>query len=124
MTPPAKPSTIDEYLAGVDEPKKVVLEHLRAVIMDVGGLAETISYGMPGFRTVGEHGQPGRVVAGFAAGVRDHCGYYPHSGGVLGRFADELAEWECSSGAVRFTTGHPLPDDLVRRLVLARLAEG
>jgi uncharacterized protein YdhG (YjbR/CyaY superfamily) len=107
---------VDAYLAGVEEPKRSTLEALRASIRSVVPEAEEcLSYGMPAFR-VG-----GKVVAGFAA-FRHHLAYLPHSGEVLGALADELAGYEQTKGSLHFRVDEPLPDDLVRRLVEAKLA--
>jgi uncharacterized protein YdhG (YjbR/CyaY superfamily) len=64
------------------------------------------------------------MIAGFA-GLARTCGYYPHSGRIVPQFAGELDAlgFGHSGGAVRFTLARPLPDDLVRRLVAARLRE-
>lgn len=42
---------------------------------------------------------------------------------VLTPFADELAGYRTSTGTIRFQPDAPLPDDLVARLVRARMAE-
>lgn len=107
---------IDAYLAGVDEPKRSTLEALRRSILAVVPDAEQgISYGMPAFRV------DGKVVAGFAA-FRHHLAYLPHSGDVLGDLGDDLAAYERTAGSLHFPVDEPLPDDLVRRLVEAKLA--
>lgn len=107
---------IDAYLAGVDEPKRSTLEALRRSILAVVPDAEQgISYGMPAFRV------DGKVVAGFAA-FRHHLAYLPHSGDVLGDLGDDLAAYEKTAGSLHFPVDEPLPDDLVRRLVEAKLA--
>ena len=112
-----KPTTIDEYLAGVRDDQRAALQELRAAILQVAPDAtECLSYAMPAFRV------DGKVVAGFAA-YSKNCGYYPFSGGTLGAFAEELAGFETTKGAVRFTPEKPLPRTLVQKLVLARLAE-
>jgi uncharacterized protein YdhG (YjbR/CyaY superfamily) len=107
---------IDAYLAAVDEPKRSTLEALRRSILAVVPQAEQdISYGMPAFRV------DGKVVAGFAA-FRHHLAYLPHSGDVLGDLGDELAAYERTAGSLHFAVDEPLPDELVRRLVEAKLA--
>ena len=107
---------VDAYLAGVDEPKRSTLEALRRSIRAVVPDAEEcISYGMPAFR-VG-----GKVVAGFAA-FTNHLAYLPHSGEVLARLGDRFNGYERTSGSLHFAVDEPLPDDLVRRLVDAKLA--
>lgn len=107
---------VDAYLAGVEEPKRSTLEALRRSIRAVVPDAEEcISYGMPAFRV------DGKVVAGFAA-FKNHLAYLPHSGEVLGRLGDLLDGYERTSGSLHFAVDEPLPDDLVRRLVDAKLA--
>ena len=64
----------------------------------------------------------GKAVAGFAA-AKDHLSYLPHSGSVLGELADDLAGYHASKGSLRFAVDNPLPDDLVEKLIAARLAE-
>lgn len=106
---------VDAYLAGLDEPKRSTLEALRRSIKAVVPDAEEgMSYGMPAFR-VG-----GKVVAGFAA-FKNHLAYLPHSGELLAR-VDDLAGYESTKGSLHFPVDEPLPDDLVRRLVEAKVA--
>ncbi|KRE53834.1 iron chaperone [Phycicoccus sp. Soil748] len=107
---------VDAYLALLEEPKKSTLEALRRSILEVVPDAqECISYGMPAFR-VG-----GKVVAGFAA-FTNHLAYLPHSGTVLADLGDALEDYEHTSGSLHFAVDQPLPDELVRRLVEAKLA--
>ena len=107
---------IDRYLAGVEEPKRSTLRRLRASILRVIPEAEQgISYGMPAFRV------NGKVVAGFAA-FKNHLSYLPHSGSVLDQLADDLAGYEMTKGSLHFPIDQPLPDDLVEKLVTARLS--
>lgn len=106
---------IDDYLAGLDEPQHDTLEALRRSILAVVPEAEQcISYGMPAFRV------DGKVVAGFAA-FRHHLSYLPHSGDVLRDLGDSLAGYDSTAGSLHFRVDQPLPDDLVRRLVEAKL---
>lgn len=107
---------VDAYLAGLEEPKRSTLEALRRSIRGaVPDAEECISYGAPAFR-VG-----GKVVAGFAA-FKSHLAYLPHSGEVLASLADRVSGYECTKGSLHFPVDQPLPDDLVRSLVDAKLA--
>lgn len=107
---------VDDYLAGLEEPKRSTLEALRRSIRAVVPDAEEgISYGVPAFR-VG-----GKVVAGFAA-FKDHLAYLPHSGEVLAGLGDHLTGYRRTKSSLHFGIDAPLPDDLVRRLVEAKLA--
>ena len=111
------PTTIDEYLAGVRDDQRAALETLRQTILSVlPDAQECLSYNMPAFRV------EGKIVAGFAA-YSKNCGYYPFSGGTLGGFAEELKGFKTTKGAVQFTPEKPLPTNLVKALILARLAE-
>lgn len=109
--------TIDEYLAGVRDDQRAVLERLREAIGHmVPGAEECISYQLPAFRL------DGKVLVGFGA-TAHHCAFYPMSSSIVEAFKDELQDYETSKGAIRFQPEKPLPADLVRKLVLARIAE-
>ena len=111
------PETVDEYLAGVDEPGRSTLEALRAVLRRLLPDAEEgIAYGAPAYRV------DGKVVAGFSASAK-HLSYLPHSGDVLAGLGDAVADYPTSKGALRFPLDEPLPEDLVEQLVAARRAE-
>ena len=108
---------IDEYLAGLEEPKRSTLDKLRVAILNVIPDAEEgISYGLPAFRV------RGKVVAGFGA-FKNHLSYLPHSGSVFPILGDQLDGYTTSSGALRFPTDSPLPTSLVDQLVRVRIAQ-
>ncbi|HJW66896.1 MAG TPA: DUF1801 domain-containing protein [Gaiellaceae bacterium] len=108
---------VDRYLEALEEPKRGTLEALRRSILEVVPEAEQgISYGMPAFKV------EGRTVAGFAA-FKHHLSYLPHSGSVLATLADDVAAYETSKGSLRFAVDKPLPRQLVKKLVRARMRE-
>jgi uncharacterized protein YdhG (YjbR/CyaY superfamily) len=108
---------VDEYLRGVEEPKRSVLQMLRRTILEVVPEAEqVISYGVPAFRVGGE------TVAGFAA-FKTHLSYLPFSGSVLGRLADELAGYKMTKSSLHFPVDRPLPKGLVKKLIALRLVD-
>ncbi len=114
---PAKPKTIDDYLAGVTTEQRAALEKVRKAIRAAAPDAEEcINYGVAAFRL------DGKSIAGFGAS-KAHCSYYPMSGKVVAALQPELAKYETSKGAVHFPAGKPLPAALVRKLVKARIAE-
>jgi uncharacterized protein YdhG (YjbR/CyaY superfamily) len=114
--PTVSAEEIDEYLRGVQEPKRGTLEALRRTILEaIPDAQQGISYGVPAFRL------RGHTVAGFAA-FKNHLTYAPHSGSVFEQLGDDLAGYSMSKGALRFPIDEPLPDDLVRSLVDAKLA--
>ena len=107
-------SSVEDYLERLDETRRAGLQALRAVIRSAAPEAqECISYGMPAFRLEG-------MLVWYGAGS-NHCAFYP--GAIVSAFAGELAGFETSKGTIRFQPGRPIPPDLVRRIVLARVAE-
>ena len=108
---------VDSYLAGLPEPKRTTLEELRRCIRQVVPEAEEgLSYGLPAFRV------DGKVVAGFAA-FKNHLSYLPHSGSVLPALAEKLDRYDGTKGSLHFPIGEPLPQEVVRLLVEAKLAQ-
>jgi uncharacterized protein YdhG (YjbR/CyaY superfamily) len=108
---------VDEYLRGVEEPKRSTLAAVRRTILEIAPDAqETISYKVPAFRL------DGAIVAGFAA-FRDHLSYLPFSGSVLAQLADELTGYTTSKSALHFPIDQPLPKAIVEKLIAVRRAE-
>ena len=106
---------IDDYLAGLDEPKRSTLGALRRTIMSIVPDAEQgIAYGMPAFRL------HGKVVAGFAA-FKDHLSYVPHSGSVISQLSGDVTRYETTPGSLHFPVDRPLSKALVKKLIAVRL---
>jgi len=111
------PKNIDEYLASVPDDKREALEKLRSTIKSSAPeVEECISYQMPAFRL------NGRVLLGFAA-AKNHCSLYPWSGSAIIAFADELMDFSTSKGTIRFQPDKPIPDDLIRKIIIYRISE-
>jgi len=108
---------IDQYLAGLEEPKRATLAQLRETILAVVPDAEQgISYNLPAFKI------RGKVIAGFAA-FKSHLSYLPHSGSVFPQLKDELAGYTTTSGALHFDIDRCLPAPLVEKLIAVRLRQ-
>src|SRR6476659_3765349 len=108
---------IDQYLLGVEEPKRRTLQALRSTILDIVPEAEQIiSYGMPAFRV------DGKTLAGFAA-FQKHLSYLPFSGTVLSQLTHELEGYTMTKSALHFAVDAPLPKALVEKLIDVRIAE-
>jgi uncharacterized protein YdhG (YjbR/CyaY superfamily) len=108
---------VDEYLRGIEDPKRSTLEALRRTILEiVPDAEEVISYKVPAFRV------QGRIVAGFAA-FTHHLSYLPFSGSVLPELASELEGYTMTKSALHFPVDRPLPKTLVRKLIAARRSE-
>jgi uncharacterized protein YdhG (YjbR/CyaY superfamily) len=108
---------VDEYLRGIEQPKRSTLEALRATILEIVPDAEqVISYRVPAFRV------SGKTVAGFAA-FRDHLSYLPFSGSVLAQLPDELRGYAMTKSALHFPVDRPLSKAVVEKLIAVRLGE-
>lgn len=109
-------ATVDEYLAGVPDDKRVALERLRAQIKAAAPDAtESISYGLPTFKLDGHW----FVAFGVA---KNHCSFYAGAA-PLEALAAELSGYRLWKGTINFPADRPLPADLVTRLIEVRIAE-
>lgn len=115
---PAPPSPeVDAVLATLPDDVRGALEQLRATIRAAAPEAvEGIGYGVPAFR------YRGRPLVSFGAG-KSHCSFYVQSPAVIEAFAEALAGHRTSKGTVHFQPEQPIPAELVRGLVRARMAE-
>jgi len=111
------PPEVEAYLAALPQPAQTTLRALRQTLLTLipSDAVECLSYGVPAFRST-------QSIAGYAAAKR-HCSYYPMSGRVITRLAPDLAAYEVTKGAIHFPLDTPLPTNLLKKLVTARLAE-
>jgi len=118
VSEPTSPSaTIDAILAALPADQREAMQALRETIAAAAPeAAEAISYGMPAFR------YRGRSLVYYAA-FKAHCSLFPASGAVIAAFRDELAGFSTSKGTLKFTPQHPIPAELVTRIVHRRVAE-
>lgn len=106
---------VDAYLGDLPDAQRKTLESLRLKLLSlVPGSTEGLSYAMPAVLL------NGKVVAGYAA-WKNHLAYYPHSGAVLPRLEKELGERKFTTGGFHFGNSENLSDELLRKLVDAKL---
>jgi uncharacterized protein YdhG (YjbR/CyaY superfamily) len=116
MTNRSTAGSIDEYVAEFPPETRTALEELRALIRaSAPDATETISYAIPTFDLHGKH------LVHFA-GYEKHIGFYPTGRGAEA-FREELASYKGGKGSVQFPLGHPLPADLIRRIVEFRVKD-
>ena len=107
---------VDKYLKALPAEQREVLEKLRQTILSVAkGAEEKISYGMP---TVYYKGN----LVHFAA-FTNHMSLFGASAFMTKELKDELAGYKTSKGTIQFTVEKPLPVNLVKRIVKARMQE-
>lgn len=112
-----KPQKVDEYLANIPEDQKSALQDLRKIIRAIiPDAEEVISYGLPAFK----YGD--KVIVGFSAS-KNHCSLVMFDGETVEAHADELKRYDTSKSTIRFNADNPLPKELVRKLVLSKLAK-
>ncbi|HLO98713.1 MAG TPA: DUF1801 domain-containing protein, partial [Fimbriimonas sp.] len=81
------------------------------VIEEVPNATESISYDMPTFKL-------GEKSFFYMAAFKKHCSIFGSTKG----FEEELAEYKTSGrGTIQFTPDKPLSEDLLRRLIRARI---
>jgi len=86
---------------------------MRATIRNAApGATETISYGIPAFKT-------SRMLVWYAA-FSNHIGFYPGAGGVA-HFKKDLSGYKSAKGSIQFPFDEPLPLALVTRIVKFRV---
>ena len=122
---PSKPASspeeatarIDAYLAGLPADQQAALQTLRKTIADAAPEAEEgLSYGVPAFR------YKGRPLVSYVA-AKAHCSFFPMSPKVVDDHRAELTDFDLAKGTIRFVPDHPIPADLVQRIVRERVAE-
>ena len=113
--PPAKPTTIDEYIALYPPEIQHILNAMRETIRRAAPEAgEKIGYGIPTFTL---HGN----LVHFAA-FKDHVSFFPDPRGIE-QFREELAGYKLSKGTIQFPLDQPIPYDLIYRITRFRREE-
>lgn len=108
-------SNIDEYIALFPEEIQEILTKIRNLIKENAPEAtEKISYQMPTFFLNGN-------LIHFAA-FKHHIGLYPTPNGI-DAFKEELSKYKGAKGSVQFPLDQPIPYDLIKRIVIYRVAE-
>jgi uncharacterized protein YdhG (YjbR/CyaY superfamily) len=107
--------TVDEYIAKVDrEEARTRLKRMREIVREEAPEAdEGISYGIPGYKLNG--------VLVHIATFKNHCSLF--GPGNMEQFAEQLEGYKMSKGTVQFPHSEPLPEDLIRSIVRARVKE-
>lgn len=107
---------ITDYLDALPEDQRLALGRLRALIRSCApDAAECVSYGVPALCLAG------KPLVAYGAGA-SHCAFYPMDPKILEDHRHEVARFSTSKGTIRFQPDDPIPDAVVRAIVLARVA--
>jgi uncharacterized protein YdhG (YjbR/CyaY superfamily) len=106
---------IDAYIARFPADVQAILQKIRQTIRETAPEAkEVISYQMPAFYLQGN-------LVYFAA-WKNHIGFYPPVSGDE-EIRQEAAVYAGEKGNLQFPLDQPIPYDLIRRIVQARVTE-
>lgn len=109
--------TIDDYLAGLDDGDRAVIAHVYDVARaHVPDTEQGTSYGMPALLHRGK-----ALIA--VMRTKKHIAVYPFSGLVPAAAAPALEGFDVDKGTIRFQPEKPLPNDAIRAVLDARVAE-
>lgn len=104
------------YLDALPPEQRAALVLVREIIAGAAPLAvEGVSYGVPAFKLDGP-------LVSYGAG-KAHCALYVQSPALMRQMAEQLIGLDTSTGTIRFKPDAPLPAELVRQIVAARIAE-
>ncbi|MFD1900210.1 iron chaperone [Enterococcus termitis] len=106
---------IEQYISESPEERQEKLQQLYTIIKTlVPEATEKMSYGMPTFYLNGN-------LVHFA-NAKNHIGFYPAPSAIIA-FKDELTDYKTSKGAIQFPVDSPLPEALIKKIVLYRVNE-
>ncbi|MGD9939294.1 MAG: iron chaperone [Clostridia bacterium] len=106
---------VKTYFDGFDPHVQERLHQIRSLVFSlVPDAEEDIKYGIPTFIYYGN-------LVHYAA-FRHHIGFYPVPS-AMEAFKEELKPYKQGKGSVQFPLTHPLPMDLIERIVRFRIAE-
>ena len=109
-------SQVDRLYKTSPSPQRETMLAMRKSILEIIPRAEeVISYGMPAFKV------DGNVVAGLLS-HKNHVGFYPFSGSVLGNFKSELKNFKQTKSALHVPSDKPLSKALISKLIKARIS--
>jgi uncharacterized protein YdhG (YjbR/CyaY superfamily) len=110
-------AVVDDYFGSLDASTRAAFEHIRSLALDIVPEAEQgMSYGMAALR------YKQKPLLGFVAAKR-HLSVFPFSSRIVEEVSGQLSGFELSKGTIRFTVDRPLPDEVVRDVVMLRVRE-
>lgn len=101
--------TLQEYLNNLPPAQLAEYERIKKIVMElVPEAEETLSYGIPTFKYKGKY-----LI--YFSGAKNHMSVYPTVGNVK--------PTPGTKGTFQFTEKNPVPESVVKEIVLTRFAE-
>jgi len=105
---------VQAYLDGFDGEVRERLERVREIVAEEAPEAvEGLAYGLLGWKLA-------KKPLVYAGGFAKHVGLYATPQGHEA-FAEELSRYKQGKGSVQLPLVEPLPEDLIRRIVMFRV---
>lgn len=106
-----------DYLEKLPAHEKEALATVRNQILElVPEMEERLSRGVPFFY------YKGKRAVGFRSS-KTHLSFFIMEGNVMNDLEKEIAHLDCSNTVIRFNAEHPIPSNIIEKLVLARAKE-
>lgn len=106
-----------DYLESLPKNDREVLKRLRNQILQlVPVMEERLSRGVPFFYFKGKR------AVGFRS-TKKHLSFFIMEGNVLKELQKEIAHLDYSSTVIRFNVDNPIPENIIEKLVNARIQE-
>ena len=108
---------IDDYIATLDGEVQQLFRGMQSLILEVVPSAvQGVSYAMSAYL------YKGKGLISFVQ-AKKFLSMYPFSGKVIAKLESRLTNFEHTSGAIHFSVEHPIPQELLRDILLARVIE-
>lgn len=108
-------SVIDDYLTQLSGAEKQIVTHIYQIVRQmVPSATEELSYAMPAFKYKGKG-----LVAIMAN--KDFLSLYPFS--AIDKLGLGFSNYECTTGSIHFSGEKPIPDELLRDIIAARIRQ-
>ncbi|WP_217809492.1 iron chaperone [Massilibacteroides vaginae] len=107
---------IDKYIQNFPDEVQEILVKIRELIKKLAPEAEEqMAYGMPGYKT-------NKKPLIYFGAYKNHIGLYA-TPEAHAEFKDELSGYKQGKGSVQFPLNHPIPYELIERIIKFKLAE-
>lgn len=112
--------TVDDYIDNQTKEAQIILRELRHLIKEaVPETVELPNYKVPSFTLIPDTKPQQQIMM---VAYAKYVSFYPYQA-VIEQFAEELRNFELGKGTVKFPFKKPLPEELIKRMVVFRKEE-